>query len=199
MAEIIPSDSKYLPLTQQKYSCVPTCIQMVMLRHNIPLMPAELIGYELGLVVPQMDAKLFWKPRTGARPAAGYGTQLSKKEYGPNLVFRKLGIPLAMNWSLVNSFRSLESFKEYLGKFENSQKDILLCFDWGDLHGDRTYHNGHVCLLDKVEGDQIRIVDPDPFSPKWQTWSQEEMLSAMRYHGVDKMAGCWEITDLSGK
>lgn len=40
----VPEDSKYIPFTQQKWLCTPTCIQMVMLRHNIPLVPAELIG-----------------------------------------------------------------------------------------------------------------------------------------------------------
>jgi hypothetical protein len=51
--EIVPSDSRYVPLTQQKWCCVPTCIQMVMIKQGIPLQPAELIGYELGLIVPE--------------------------------------------------------------------------------------------------------------------------------------------------
>lgn len=48
---IVPLDTRYVPLTQQKWCCVPTCFQVVMLRHNIPLVPAEVIGYHMGLIV----------------------------------------------------------------------------------------------------------------------------------------------------
>ncbi len=51
--EIVPKDSRYIPFSQQPYCCVPTSIQMVMYRHNIPLVPAEELGYHLGLTVPK--------------------------------------------------------------------------------------------------------------------------------------------------
>lgn len=92
MQNITPADTKYTPLTQQKWCCVPTCIQMVMLRHRIPLQPAELIGFQMGLVVPEKDKKYFWHPAklgTGKKPPAGYGTQAGKKEFSPNAMFKK--------------------------------------------------------------------------------------------------------------
>jgi hypothetical protein len=39
--EIIPKNSRYIPLTQQKWCCVPMCIQMVILKHGMPLISAE--------------------------------------------------------------------------------------------------------------------------------------------------------------
>ena len=76
---IVPADSRYIPLTQQKYCCVPTCIQMVMVRRGIQLQPAELIGHHLGLIVDTESAKYFWNVTTGERPSSGYGTPKSAR------------------------------------------------------------------------------------------------------------------------
>ena len=114
MNQVIPNDSRYIPLTQQKWCCVPTCIQIVMLRQSIPLVPSELIGHYMGLVVPDDARKYFWEARTGTKPPAGFGTQVSNPKYNPNAVFRNLKIPLKMNWSLINKFKNKNEFKEYL-------------------------------------------------------------------------------------
>lgn len=196
---IVPADSKYVPLTQQKWCCVPTCIQMVMLKHTIPLIPAELIGYHMGLVVPEDAQKFFWNARTGERPAAGYGTQAGKSEYSPNAVFKKLDIPLKMSWSLIDTFKDLTSFREYLQEVRSSQADVLVCYDWPTLFDpDEKDHWGHVCLLDKVdvENDEIRIIDPSANSAKWVTVSIPKMYEAMVSHTKEKSGGFWEITYL---
>jgi hypothetical protein len=75
----VPDDSRYIPFTQQPSCCVPTCIQIVMYRHDIPLRPAEEIGYHLGLVVSPDRSKLFSNVRTAAEApsSAGYGIQLA--------------------------------------------------------------------------------------------------------------------------
>jgi hypothetical protein len=91
---------------------------MVMLSHNIPLVPSELIGYHMGLVVPKDALKFFWNARTGPRPPAGYGTQAGKPEYGPNAVFKKLNIPLKMSWSLINKFKTLDALRHTLVKLK---------------------------------------------------------------------------------
>lgn len=75
MKNYVPKDSKYIPLTQQKWLCTPTCIQMVMLKNNITLVPAELIANLMGLIVPEDGLKYFWNSRTGPKPPAGWGTQ----------------------------------------------------------------------------------------------------------------------------
>jgi len=194
MIEITPKDTRYVPLTQQRYCCVPTCIQMVMLRHNIPLVPAELIGYKMGLTVPEEDAKYFWHARTGERPPAGYGTQAGKPQYGPNAVFKSLKIPLKMSWSLIDKFRTYETFFEYLKKFSD-EKDILVCYDWGTLF-DKNQHNGHVCVLDKVDlkNETMRIIDPEVYAPKWITLPIRKMYEAMVYHGKKNSGGFWELS-----
>ena len=97
MIEIIPKDSRYVPLTQQNWCCVPTCIQMIMLKHEVPLLAAEFLGYHLGLIVPEQELKYFWNARTGKRPSSGWGTQIGNQKYEPNLVFEKLNIPLKMS------------------------------------------------------------------------------------------------------
>lgn len=130
MTEIVPPDSNYIPLTQQRWCCVPTCIQMVMLKHNIPLIPAEILGYHMGLIVPEDQSRLFWNMRTGKKPPSGYGTQAGNPSFSPNAVFKKLGIPLKMTWCLINKFKTFKDYQEYLMKIDNSGKDILVCFDW---------------------------------------------------------------------
>ncbi len=84
----------YIPLTQQPFCCVSTCIQMILLRRGLPLYSQEEIGYELGLVVPKEYANLFQKVRTGKKPSAGWGTQINKPNYSLNNFFLKYKIPL---------------------------------------------------------------------------------------------------------
>lgn len=190
----IPNDSKYIPLTQQKWLCTPTCIQMVMVKHNIPLVPAELIGNMMGLIVPEDGLKYFWNTRTGPKPPAGYGTQAGKPQYAPNAVFKKLGIPLKMDWSLINKFKNLDQFGLYLVDLEKKDLDVLVCFDWGILF-EKDFHSGHLCVLDKIDltNEEVRIIDPEYDAPKWRTVKIAKLYEAMVYHSKDKSAGFWEL------
>lgn len=193
---IIPSDTRYIPLTQQKWCCAPTCIQMVMLRHHIPLIPAELIGYHLGLVVPEDGLKYFWHARTGARPPAGYGTQTSKAAYAPNQAFKKLNIPLKMTRRLINEFKDVAGFKKYLSAVETNDTDVLICYDWGILFDKPDYQGGHVCVLDRVylDKNEVRIIDPEYNVPKWRVVNIDKLYQAMKVHGKEKSGGFWELT-----
>ena len=192
---IIPPDTRYVPLTQQKWCCTPTCFQIVMLRHNIPLVPAELIGYHMGLIVPKEALTYFWNARTGERPPSGYGTQASKKKYAPNVVFRKLEIPLKLTWRLINTFKSIKDFKKYLVEVEQNDSDVLVCYDWGKLFDKPDYQGGHVCVLDKVylEKNDIRIIDPEYNAPKWRVVDIDKLFEAMKFHGSENSGGFWEI------
>ena len=197
MNQVIPNDSRYIPLTQQKWCCVPTCIQIVMLRQSIPLVPSELIGHYMGLVVPDDARKYFWEARTGTKPPAGFGTQVSNPKYNPNAVFRNLKIPLKMNWSLINKFKNKNEFKEYLRDIYNSNKDVLVCFDWPSLFDPQSEGRwGHVCVLDKVDliKDEVRIIDPEYDAPKWRVVDIKDLYHAMKFHGKDKSGGFWELT-----
>lgn len=195
MKQITPSDTRYIPLTQQRYCCVPTCIQIIMLKHNIPLVPAEVIGYEMGLIIPKDELKLFWNARTGPKPPAGYGTQAGKPQYGPNRVFKKLKIPLKMKWSLINKFKNIDEFRDYLSSVERDDKDVLVCYDWGILFDDE-YHGGHLCVLDRIylTKGEVRIIDPEYKASKWRVVKIDKLYEAMKYHGEDKSGGFWELT-----
>lgn len=196
MKNIVPTDSRYVPLTQQKWCCVPTCLQMIMYRHNIPLVPAELIGYHIGLTVPKKEARYFWNVRTGKKPLAGWGTRIGEKEFELNTTFKTLKIPLKINLKLIDQFSDLKSFKDYLRSVID--KDILVCFDWGTLFNEG-HHGGHVCVLDKiylVEG-KVRIVDPENKSCKWRIVKIEKLYNAMKFHGAKKSAGFWEVSVIS--
>lgn len=197
--DVIPQDSRYVPLTQQKRCCVPTCIQIVMLRHKIPLIPVELIGYKMGLIVPTEETKYFWNARTGPRPPAGYGTQAGKLQYGPNTVFKKLKIPLKMSWSLINKFKTINSFRRYLSIVESSNKDFLICYDWSTLFNSKEKeHWGHVCVLDRVflKTDTVRIIDPASNAPKWRTIHIPDLYKAMTFHSSKNGGGFWEISQI---
>ncbi len=164
-------------------------------RHSIPLIPAELIGYYMGLVVPEEELVYFWNGRTGEMPPAGYGTQASKAKYGPNAVFKKLKIPLKMNWSLIDDFPTLNSFYVYLEKISSKDLDVLVCYDWGTLF-DADYDGGHVCVLDTVDvrTHVVRIIDPEYKSAKWKTVQIKKLYESMLFHGKAKCAGFWEIS-----
>lgn len=197
MKDVVPNDSRYIPLTQQNSCCVPTCIQMVMLRNSIPLLSAEELGYHLGLTIHPSRAHLFYNARVSeVRPPAGYGTQISQPKFFPNRVFKKFGIPLKMSWLLIDRFKTLESFKEYLREVESSGNDVLLCFDWLSLFDPQnTDHWGHVCVLDRVylDKNELRMINPSPDQPKWNTVRINTMYEAMKFHGKEKSGGFWQL------
>lgn len=171
---------------------------MVMLRNNIHLIPAEELGYHLGLTIHPSRAALFYNPRVSeVRPPAGYGTQIYQTKYSPNRVFKKFGIPLKMSWSLIDKFKTFGSITEYMSEIESSGKDVLVCYDWPTLFDPgNTDHWGHVCVLDRVylDKNELRMIDPSPDQPKWNTVKIDKMYEAMKFHGKEKSGGFWELS-----
>lgn len=199
--DIVPKNSRYVPFSQQPYCCVPTSIQMVMYRYGIPLIPAEELGYYLGLTVPKDAAKFFWHMKTGKRrpsnlrPIAGYGTRIYEGKYDPNKVFKKLNIPLTMKLKPLKSFKNFTEFKKYLSRLSQQDFDVLMCFHHGTLANDPTRDNGHVVVLDRIypAKEKIRFVDPTRHGPKWQIVTMRKMYEAMKMHPNRKVAGFWEL------
>lgn len=193
MKEIIPKDSRYIPIVQQKSCCVPASISMIMYKHEIPLISQELFGYHLGLMVAPENRKLFWNPRTGKRPLSGYGTQIYRKEFSLNIVFKKLKIPLRMIFHPISKFSDKE-FKNFIIEAAKKNKDVLACFDHGKLSGDNI-QGGHVCVIDRmdIKHDTIRLIDPQNTQPKWRIVKISKLLKAMRFHGDEKSGGLWEF------
>ncbi len=191
---VTPKDSRYVPFTQQPSCCVPTAIQMIMYRHNIPLIPAEELGYHLGLTVSPEREHLFYKPRVAqTAPRAGYGTQVDSPEFEPNVVFKKLGIPLVFSITSIADISSSEELLVLLQDVEKSDKDALLCFNRGVLTDDPTQNNGHVCVFDRIIDGKIRIIDSSPHQPKWRLVEASKMCEAMTKHPTPESAGIWHF------
>jgi len=168
---------------------------MVMLRHKMPLISAELMGNRMGLVVPKTELNLFWSAKTGPRPKTGYGVRLGKKGYEPDAVLKELGIHLKMNLFLIDKFKDLGQVEKYLGSVSKTDKDVLVCFDSGVLFGGAGERTGHVCVLDKIfpERNEARIIDPGYRAPKWRLAKIDKLFEAMKCHGKASYAGFWEI------
>lgn len=190
-----PNNSRYTPFTQQPACCVPTCIQMVMHKNSVPLLPAEEIGYHLGLVVHPSRSHLFYKVRTSLEPPpAGYGTQIYSPEFEPNKAFKKLNIPLLFTIRPISKIGTPGELLKELEAVEKDDSDALLCFNHGTLVDDKEKDWGHVCVFDRIVDNKLRIVDPSPEYSKWRLVSAERMFSAMQRHGVQKSAGIWFLT-----
>lgn len=167
---------------------------MVMYKNSIPLVPAEEIGYHLGLIVHPERAKLFYNVRTSEeKPPAGYGTRIYDPEFEPNKAFKKLGVPFTLTVKPIDQFDSSKKLLDYLNQIEKENKDALLCFHHGALVDDSSRDWGHVVVFDRIVEGKIRIVDPSPDHPKWRLVTVEKMFEAMRKHGVKRSAGVWEI------
>ncbi len=193
--EIVPTNSRYIPFTQQARCCAPTCIQMIMYKNGIPLVPAEELGYHLGLVVPLSEARLFFNARTSAvTPPAGYGTRIYMEEFTPNAAFQKLHIPLTLEVKKIREFNSSEEVFDFITDAEKEDKDILFCFNHGSLIDDPKRDWGHLVLFDRIIGGHYRIIDPSPGHPKWRLVTPEKMFAAMKKHGEKPTAaGLWEV------
>lgn len=181
---------KYVPLTQQKYCCVPACLSMVMYRHNIPLISIEDLGYALGLTVPEEDSWLFSGARNGERPPAGWGTRINEPEFEINKVLRKLNIPLEV--LIDKSIASIEDLRSHLHAVQDVNSDALLCFDYGTLW-DLDVKNGHVCVFDRIDGDDVWLIDPERNVPKHRKTSLVKLFAAMDFHGAENTCGIWSI------
>lgn len=166
---------------------------MVMYKNGIPLLPAEELGYHLGLTVHPDKAKFFHNVRTSETPpSTGYGCQIYLPEYEPNKVFNELGIPLALTEKPIAKIRSAKELLEILGNIEKENSDALLCFNHGALIDDPARDWGHIVVFDRAIDGQLRIIDPSPDHPKWRLVTPEKMFEAMVIHGKRKSAaGVW--------
>lgn len=191
-----PSNSRYIPMTQQPYCCTPTSILIIMYKLGLPLVPQEELGYHLGLTVPPKDKGLFWNVRVSDKPptAAGYGTQIQKPEYDPNKAFAKLGIPFKFTYNLIDNFDTAKEVRSYLQDVEQHNQDVIVCFRYGTLY-DTDSSNGHASVFDRYlpETDEVRLIDPERTVPKWRVVPLEKLFKAMKEHGADKAGGFWEM------
>lgn len=183
MKNIIPQDTRYVPLTQQNSCCVPTCISMVMHRLGIPLIPQELLGYHLGLVLDAKYKRLFWNARTGKRPKAGYGTQIDTKQYEINTVFRRLRIPIEASIHSINDFPRKQDLVTFISNAIQKDNDLIVILASDALNGTQR-RNGHACVIDRIyaKKNMIRLVDPSAVQPKWREITIDHFIRAAKLH-----------------
>jgi len=158
-----------------------------MYKLGLPLLPQELLGYHLGLKVDPHKKSSFWNVRTGKRPQAGYGTQLGKKEYEINSVFRKLKIPINVTQHPLSEFATKQSLSSFISHTIKKDKDLIVILASDVLNGTRK-RNGHACVIDRIYPAKniIRLVDPSPKQPKWREISVDKFVKAMKLHPAGK-------------
>jgi hypothetical protein len=169
---------------------------MVMYRLGIPLLPAEEIGFHIGLTVPPDQKDLFYNVRTSDEPpaAAGYGTQISTPGFELNDAFKKLDIPLSFTMHPINAISDAAELVDVLRNIEATDADALLCFNHGYVKGEYEPFSGHVTVFDRVIDGNVRIVDASWKQPKWRFVESERLFEALRLHGEDTdSAGIWHL------
>jgi len=193
MKNIIPKDTRYIPLTQQKSCCVPTSISIVMLKLGIPLVSQELLGAHLGLIVDKKNEGLFWNAFTGEKPKSGYGTRMSDGRYAMNTAFKKLKIPLKGEYFSISNFKTKKDLVSFISDRIKKNGDIIACFNSGTLNNDNKKKGGHLAVVDRIfpKINIIRLIDPSPSQPKWREVSINKLKKAMELHPVD--GGLWEL------
>lgn len=179
--------SRYIPIVQQPYCCVPTCLQMIMYRNKIALVEQEDLGHALGLIVPEDAKKYFNRVRTGERPPAGYGTQIRIPAYSLDSAFKRLNIPLESRIHTIDYIKSVDMLRKFFEDTLKAKGDTIVCFknDSGD--------GGHACVFDYLDGDDVWLVDPYIERPRHRKMKIDELYQRMLDHGASKNAGCWEI------
>jgi hypothetical protein len=191
--DITPRDSRYVPVPQQPYCCGPACLTMIMLRHGIPPLPQELIGYHLGLVVPSERKEEFWNPRHAERPvvASGFGTQIQNEaEFGMQKALDKLGIPLRFAYAGADGIETVDDLKTRLQSTIAANEDVLVCLNWGALTDKPEKNWGHILCVDTIDGDTIRLIDTD-VGAKWKTFPARKVFDALKTHGNANYGGLW--------
>lgn len=186
---VVPFDGRYLPFVQQPYCCVPTCVQMVLYKNGLKLLSQEEIGKELGLVVPPEAAKSFYNVETSERPPveSGFGTRIQNAEFSLEKLIKEQNWPFHFEPLLSSKFQTAKDLIERLQKDEAKDNDVLVCFQ-----NDSGY--GHVCVFDRVLGEEIRLMNPSPEAPKWHIMNAEELFDRIQKHGDENFGGIWEFS-----
>jgi len=154
-----------------------------MYKLGIPLLPQELLGYHLGLILDEKYSSLFWNVRTGKRPKAGYGTQMNKRQYEINAVFRRLKIPIKVNSYPINSFKTKKELVSFIFDKVKKDKDLIVLLN-SDVLNNTENNNGHACVIDRIYPlrDVIRLIDPLPQQAKWREIKIDKFIKAVKLH-----------------
>jgi len=178
---------KYKLIKQRRYCCVPAVLSMILDRRKIKHGTQENIGCELGLIVPKEKAHLFKKARTGKKPPAGYGVQISKNDCSINDYFIRHNIPLEEKFYPLEKIKNIKNFITENLKNDN---DIIVCFNNKLLFG--VGDCGHVSLIENINNEIITLNNPTRKKLNKKVKLQK-LIKAIKYHGEKNRGGFWII------
>lgn len=188
MKEVI---SRYIPITQQPYCCVPACIQMILIKRKLTLISQEEIWWWLWLIVPEEDKYLFWKVRTWNKPSAGWWTQKWTR-YSINTLFKAKKYPLKEKFYFIIDYKEAEKF---IINNINKNNDILVCFSYWKL-----YNTGnlwwHLSLINSINNWKVVLVDPSEKHPKYREVEFKLLLDSIVFHTKNNWWWFWVVSDL---
>jgi hypothetical protein len=177
---------KYEHISQKPYCCVPACVQMILRRRKLQLLPQTEIAYDLGIMLPPKERHLF-KSYKGSKPKSGWGTRIDVKKYSLTFFFQKRGYNLKEKFFPGKGFSSEKSFKDFLSK--NVKNDLLVCFNHPLLYKGRG-SKGHASLIQAFTGEYIILSDPDSGHKKPRKVPVANLLKAIKGH---YKGGVWVV------
>lgn len=183
---------RYDLITEKPYCCVPAILQMIQARRGLRSTSQDEIGWELGLIVPPEIKSEFTKVRTGPKPQAGYGTQISNPQFSIENYFVRNHLPLAITKISASSIVELHSI---IGAALDQDDDIVLCLNSLHLFGDGDLE--HVVLIeecDRVSG-QLTVVDPAIGAPMRRITTVDSIFETIQEHSISALGGLWIISE----
>lgn len=140
MKEKIIYSLDYTPLTQQKYCCLPCCIQWVMLRRGIKLISQDEMARDLGIVIAPEDQRLF-NVKQQTKKGSIYGTLTYKI---PQFL-KKHKISLTVKRYYPSKIENIEQF---ITNNLQAGNDIIVSFNMAAYAKPESGVNyGHSCLV----------------------------------------------------
>lgn len=173
---IIKVNPEYIPLVQQRFCCVPCCVQWVLLRRNLPMISQENIAEYFDLRIPKKLNHLFLKNFSNKKGAwGGYGTAAQTDESLTKL-FTDYKIPLTCERKLISQVNNPEKF---IAQNLKNGNDILTDYH---LHGvGKKFNNGHLAVISEIDTSKktITLGDPNPKDPKFWKIRLSKFVKAM--------------------
>ena len=89
---------------------------------------------------------------------------------------------------------SEQSLQETLSDLAKENADVLLSFAYEELWGGEK-ESGHVCIFDKIVGDNVWMIDPEQEVPKFRKATIQNFYRAIRKHDIDAFNGLFLLED----
>lgn len=152
----------YIPLTQQKYCCLPCCVQWIMLRRGLKLISQDDMAKDLGVVIAPEDQRLFNIKMKVAKKLPkgklGYGTWT----YEIPKFLKKHKIPLSVKRFYPSKIK--DTIKFLSENLENGN-DIIVSFNMAAYAKPESGVNYvHSCVIDSltIKNKKVIITLGDP-------------------------------------